>query len=205
MTPEDLESRLRWLEDRAAISELVFRYTLAVDGWDPDARLDLFTTDARIEHDDHWVIEGADAMRQWAARLRPEDNITVHSTHGHLIEFVDEDHATGIVAAHSERCVPTGPLITALRYYDKYRREGGRWLFEERRLRFWYSMSPSELGEFLCNPLRVRGWLHQVGTSYVTHSEDPRRPSLPYELESYRHHWPSDDGTPGLPAVVPLP
>ena len=193
MTPANLDSRLRRFEDRAEISELVFRYTLAVDGWDPDARLELFTTDARLEYDDRSInVEGRDAMRQWAQRPRGKDEITIHTTHGHLIEFVDDDHATGIVAGHSERCTSTGPLIAAMRYYDKYRREGDRWLFEERRTRYWYSMSPSDVNEFLCNPLRVR-W---GGT--------PRRPRLPYDLESYRRLWPTDDHTGEVPSDRPL-
>jgi hypothetical protein len=35
--------------------------------------------------------------------------------------------------------------VLACRYHDRYRKEVGRWRFEERLLRFWYLMNLSDL------------------------------------------------------------
>lgn len=189
MSGVDLEARIRRLEDREEISELVYRYTLAVDGWDPEAKLALFTKDARFEYDDYSSTEGEEAMYKWAHRPREKDEIMIHSIDGHLIEFEDEDHATGVVSAHSERCTPNGPIFTSLRYYDKYRRDAGRWRFVERSIRFWYAMPPSDLGASFCGPLRIRiGVDPRRSANYQGYrpTAEPRRASLPYDLESHR-------------------
>ncbi len=47
-------------------------------------------------------------------------------------------------------------LVTALRYHDTYRREGGRWRFADRLLSFLYYVPAAEYAEALASPSRMR-------------------------------------------------
>jgi ketosteroid isomerase-like protein len=145
--PMDLEARIRRLEDRAAIGELVARYCLAMDDRDVAAIEALFTPDVWVYSADG-VMEarGIDAaialFRGRFAVLGPSN----HFTHDRLVEFdVDEpDRATGLVLAHAEMQRMGRPMLAAIRYHDVYRRQDGRWKIQERRLSFMYYVPTSE-------------------------------------------------------------
>ena len=132
-----LEERVRHLEDRVAIGELIARYCLVMNNRDVDAIESLFTPDARV-----WSADGVlDARGRQAAiemfkgrfaMLGPGD----HFTHDRIVEFdhMDPDRATGIVLAHLEMQRTGQPMLAAIRYQDVYQRCEGRWRFRERGL-----------------------------------------------------------------------
>jgi uncharacterized protein (TIGR02246 family) len=57
------------LEDRLAISDLLVRYTTALDAGDVETVVDCFTADAALESPVIGSITGADAIRAFAGRF----------------------------------------------------------------------------------------------------------------------------------------
>lgn len=136
-----LEKRLRQLEDRCEIGELVTRYCLAMDNRDVAAIPGLFTADATVRSMDgvmHAV--GRDAVVEMFlgrfAVLGPSN----HVTHDRLVTFdtTKPDIAQGLVLSHAEMQRKGQPMLTAIRYTDSYQRDEGRWKFSERVLAFMY-------------------------------------------------------------------
>ena len=142
-----LEERVRHLEDRVAIGELIARYGLVLDNRDVDAIESLFTPDARV-----WSADGAmDARGRQAVievfrgrfdLLGPSN----HFTHDRIVEFdhMDPDRATGLVLAHAELQCKGQPMLAAIRYQDVYQRCEGRWRFRERGLSVMYYVPTAE-------------------------------------------------------------
>jgi ketosteroid isomerase-like protein len=137
-----LEERVRRLEDRASIGELIARYCLVMDNRDVDSIEQLFTPDVHI-----WSADGVmDSRGREAAVAMFCGRFSVlgpsnHFTHDRILEFdpVDHDRATGLVLAHAEMQRKGQPMLAAIRYRDVYQRcEGGRWRFRERGLSFMY-------------------------------------------------------------------
>lgn len=147
MATTDLERRIRRLEDRAEIGELVTRYGLAMDDRDVDSFESLFTADVRIWSADGVIdASGYDAVvamfRGRFAVLGPSN----HFTHDRLVEFdaADAGRATGLVLSHAEMQRQGRPMLAAIRYLDVYRRVDGRWKFAERGLSFMYYVPTAE-------------------------------------------------------------
>jgi ketosteroid isomerase-like protein len=140
-TPPDLEQRLRRLEDRTEIDELIARYCLAMDNRDLAAIPGLFTADVRIASGDGVmnVVGRAAAVEMFRGRftvLGPSN----HFTHDRIVTFdpADPDRATGIVLSHAEMNRRGQPMLAAIRYHDEYRRDDGAWRFAARTLSFFY-------------------------------------------------------------------
>jgi ketosteroid isomerase-like protein len=144
---QTLEARIRRLEDRAAIHELIGRYGVAMDDRDLDAFPGLFTTDCVIRSQDG-VMNAAglpvitELFRGRFKVLGPSN----HFSHDKLITWneQDPDRATGLVLSHAEMQRKDQPMLAAMRYRDKYRRDGGVWKFEERLLTFFYYVATAE-------------------------------------------------------------
>jgi len=142
-----LEERVRRLEDRTAIGELVARYCLVMDNREVEAIEALFTPDVRI-----WSADGVmDARGRPAAVEMFRGRFAVlgpsnHFTHDRIVEFdpVDHDRASGLVLAHAEMQRKGQPMLAAIRYRDLYQRCEGRWRFRERGLSFMYYVPTAE-------------------------------------------------------------
>lgn len=155
-----LEGRLRILEDREEIRELVSRYNAVMDNRELEVMQDLFTEDVSLEsHDGVMSAVGRDAVvtmlqDRWAV-LGP----SVHWSHDHRIfpDPDDPDRATGEVGLHSEMSRYGAAAMALLRYDDVYQRcRDGKWRFASRRLYFFYYIDPREYPEALESELRVR-------------------------------------------------
>jgi ketosteroid isomerase-like protein len=142
-----IEARLRRLEDRAEIGELVTRYCLAMDNRDTAEIPRLFAADACVRSLDGIMnATGRDAilamfMGRFAV-LGPSN----HVTHDRIVKFDEAtpDLAHGIVLSHAEMQRKGQPMVTAIRYLDKYRRDVGAWCFAERVLAFMYYVPTAE-------------------------------------------------------------
>ncbi len=141
MTSRTLEQRVQELEDRTAIGELIARYGLVMDNRDMAAMPALFTADVRIRSGDGVMnCQGRDAavelFRSRFKVLGPSN----HFTHDRIVTFnpANSDEASGIVLSHAEMNRLGQPMLTAIRYHDEYRREGGEWRFAERVLHMFY-------------------------------------------------------------------
>jgi ketosteroid isomerase-like protein len=153
--PADVESRLRALEDRAAIEQLLMRYAAALNTRDADTYVSLFTPDAQFELrraiDEPPFLgpfKGRDALRkQWFpegpgpvdASGRRAFGPMRHVTTNYEID-VRGDTATVraffIEVVSNGPNIPPGskpPTIHAMgRYEDELVKQGGQWLFSKR-------------------------------------------------------------------------
>ena len=144
---DDIETRLRRLEDMEAIKQLKYRYCAACDAdYDSERLTALFTKDAVWEGGAFGLYRGREAIRDFfagAAKLIP---FAVHYVTNPILE-IDGERATGewflwepIVFATGNRA-----MWLAATYRDRYRRERGKWLFERVALEL-RMLSPYEKG-----------------------------------------------------------
>ena len=128
--------RLDRLESTEAIRQLAARYALALDAHDLDLLVECFIPDVRVGRDGH----GRDALKlDFDRRFRGRGyRITTHFIGNHVIEFVDADHAMGVVYCRAEHEFPDELVAGPLQYVDEYERQQGRWYFGRRRPMSWY-------------------------------------------------------------------
>ena len=136
-----LEQRIDRLESLDAIRQLPAKYALTLDMRDIDAMVSLFPADVRVGRD----ASGRAALRAYMDRtLRAPFTGTSHHIGGHVIEFTDPDHATGIVYSKNEHETPLAGgggewVIMQMMYADDYVRQQGRWYFARRLPLYWYA------------------------------------------------------------------
>jgi ketosteroid isomerase-like protein len=166
--PRTVEQRLRRLEDRAQLRELVARYGIAIDDRDIEVIADLFTADGRFRSQDG-VMDArgrAAVLEQFRGRFAAL-KATNHIAHDQILTFgEDPDSADGLVTSHAEVWRNGRALIAALRYRDTYRREEGRWRFADRLLSFLYYLPVDEYAEGLGSRLRMRAYGDQRAADY---------------------------------------
>lgn len=172
--PTDLDARVRRLEDRAELQDLVARYGCLVDDRDLAGVADLYTADAMFDST-HGPISGRDAVIEYYRGQLTRYRMSYHYPHSHTIEFTGPDEATGVVSAHAELAIGDTAFVVALRYLDNYRREQGRWLFHQRRAKQLYAAPLADLPAVLGDPLRRR-W---PGT-------EPRTADIPESLDTFQ-------------------
>lgn len=174
MDDEDLERRVRAIEDRLAINDLVATYARAVDDRDMDGLRGLFSSDAVFDSTGGRA-EGPDAVIAYYEQRTAAFTASFHVPHAATVAFTGPDEATGIVSAHAEMAMPDGAFWVALRYHDAYVREDGRWRFRERRVRQLYALPLRDLPDLMGDERRVR-W---PGT-------EPAEAALPDETASWQ-------------------
>jgi hypothetical protein len=161
----DLESRLLALEAREQIRQLVARYALALDSRNIPDLVALFIED--VNSGDGRV--GRDALADWFdTTLRPFTT-TFHLIGNHIIELVDQDHATGVLYCRPEHEVGEQWIIMPLQYWDRYERREGQWYFKSR------SIHPFYAADVLQNPADLPGRFNFPGNPMLNTSELPER------------------------------
>jgi uncharacterized protein (TIGR02246 family) len=155
-----LAARVRCLEDRAELAELVARYCIAVDDRDVETLAALFTVDGRFRSVDGVMdARGREAvMQQFRGRFAALGP-TCHFTHDRIFELgAAADTATGLVTSHAEVIRNGRAFVAALRYADTYRRVDGRWRFADRLLSFLYYLPADEYAHGFASRLRMRAY-----------------------------------------------
>ena len=140
----DLEARLRRIEDRIELSDLVATYGRAVDDRDVALLESLYTEDAVFDSVEGPIRGRREVVDYYLQRMRMYGP-SYHIPHSQTVEFVGDDEATGIVCAHAELGMPGGAFWIGLRYHDQYVREDGTWRFRERKVLQLYAMPLREL------------------------------------------------------------
>lgn len=140
---EDLTSlaaRIQRLEDRAALRELVARYSFAIDNRDMSALAALFTEDFCLRSQDGAMnLQGRETVIQTLSARMQQQGPSNHFGHEHLIDFDSTpDRASGLFSAHVEMVSQGQVLVAALRYQDEYRREPDGWRFAGRLASYLY-------------------------------------------------------------------
>lgn len=153
-----LAARVRRLEDLEEIRALAVRSGFAVDNRDLDGERALFTDDAELRTmSGPGKGQGIDAITDYFRGRFASVGPTYHFTHGHLVDFRnDPDRARGVVASHAEVWRDGKPMITALRYHDRYERGRHGWQFRERVQAYMYFVDVRDYPEALGTTLRVR-------------------------------------------------
>lgn len=182
MSSIDLERRIRRLEDRAEIAELVARYCVAMDDRDVASVPSLFTPDVTIRSADGVMdASGLDTVvemfRGRFAVLGPSN----HVTHDRIVTFddADPDRASGLVLSHAEMNRRGGAMIAAIRYHDEYRRHDGRWKFASRLMAFFYYVPADQ-------------YLDALGAGLATRNrayDQPRAADWPETLPTWRRYY----------------
>ncbi|WP_433632592.1 nuclear transport factor 2 family protein [Nocardia sp. CA-120079] len=192
MDRSSLERRLELAEARWEIGQLPIRYALAVDQRDIDTWVSLFVPDVRLGR--HGT--GREALRGFIEPQLRWFYRSIHLICGHRIE-IGPDHgdggpitATGQVYCRAEHEVDDRWVVMAIRYDDRYRRDGGQWLFEQRVERHWYA------ADLLERPQQAGFDSWQVGPP----------PALPGHDPAWAAFWPANHAAPtGRPVVEGRP
>jgi len=131
----DIENRLRRLEDRSELQDLIVRYFLAADDNDYEALAATFAPDAAFSAGG---FTGGRSRAEIVEFIRADRTnsmgVTIHTPNFVLLEFPGVDAATGVIGAHLELSRSGRTLYGAVRYRDEYVRLDGRWYIKKREM-----------------------------------------------------------------------
>jgi uncharacterized protein (TIGR02246 family) len=111
------------------IRQLASRYALALDSRDMDMLVELYVPDVPVGR----KRAGRDALREVFDGAMRLVGMTFLNVGTHVIEFVDDDHATGHVYCKGEIQDGERWIHQAILYRDAYERRDGRWYFARMR------------------------------------------------------------------------
>ena len=173
----ELQERIERLESRESIRTLVADYSMAVDDRDVDTIGTLFAENGVFGHaDGSAVMHGRQEIVDFYNGRLGDMGPTYHYPHSHKITFTDANIAEGIVLAHAELSQEGKTYYTGLRYYDKYKKQGDNWVFEERLLKFLFFMPMEELvRDGLTQANRTHTWVFAYLRTDLSLSHRPRR------------------------------
>jgi hypothetical protein len=123
-----------WLVAHEQIRQLASRYAIALDARDLDTLVGLFVPDVRVGRDG----VGRDALRTSFVDQLRDLGVTVLHVANHVIDVVDDDHASGIVSCRGEIEMGEQWVVQSIQYHDEYERRDGVWFFVRRRHLLFY-------------------------------------------------------------------
>jgi ketosteroid isomerase-like protein len=151
-----LEDRVRRLEDRAEINELVVAYFLAADGDDLDGVGASFTDDAVFMSSSVVSASSKEQIVDFIRGARGHMGLTIHTPNYVQMAFQDDGTANGIVGAHLELVLAGVSIFGAVRYVDEYVRTDAGWKIRSRDMRTIHIAPWSEVGASLASDTPVR-------------------------------------------------
>ena len=135
--PVDDASLVRRLWAHEQIRQLAARYAVAVDSRDVDALVALFVDDVRVGRDRSGRAALAESFRASLGAI----GVSMLHVGTHVIDLVDDDHATGSVYCLAEVEEDGRVIRQAILYRDTYERRGDEWLFVRRIHELWYGLA----------------------------------------------------------------
>jgi SnoaL-like domain len=185
-----VEARLRRIEDRLAIAELVSQYGIVLDNRDYEAVGELFTEDARFwQHVGDTDARTRRGIIEFYRERLGHSGPSYHYPHGHVVTFDDDHRAHGIVSAHAEMGIEGRMILVGLRYHDAYvKGPDNRWRFSERETWFHYFMPADELPSRYSDQIR-RTWPGaslpaDLPDSLSTYQAEPHAPPTRRSVDS---------------------
>ena len=127
-----LEQRLDRLEAKEAIKELRYEYCYAVDTFDEERFLSLFTTDATVEFKEPHSskYERQEELRSFFRAIEENRRFLAHLVHNPIIE-VEGETATGTWYYEVPTVDSNGEAFWLQgRYDEQYRFVAGNWKFD---------------------------------------------------------------------------
>jgi len=125
------------LEDRAAITDQMFRYARATDWLEPENHRLVFVEDSVFATPHSGDLFGAGAVVEYMTRVLPQFEATQHLISNIWIEFTGEDTAKAVsyVRAWHRYPDPEKPdMILWGEYHDRWVIVDGMWRIKERRV-----------------------------------------------------------------------
>jgi len=140
----NIENKLREMEDRNSIRELVDAYAYCADTRDAQGQMSLFTEDTSfIVFMDAKSSVPTQTINKRADLFPVFDNLntyraTMHFNGQSTVLQLNDDTATGITycIAHHQT-IKDGVqnlMIANIKYHDSFVKQNGKWLFAERKL-----------------------------------------------------------------------
>lgn len=133
---------VREAQDRAEIQQLMWNYARAIDSWNADAYVAVFTEDGAFG-----TVKGRDALRKMVAGFTDRKDASgkavpppvLHHMEGNQnIEFVDRDHARvhyyWITVSGVGPQPPLPQVLAVGNGVDDIVRVGGKWLIKSRQV-----------------------------------------------------------------------
>lgn len=185
VTLADLARRVARTEARQAIAELPTRYAIAVDARDVDAWLALFVEDVDCGRRG----KGREVLRQFIEPNLKTFYRSIHQVCGQVVDFIDDDTATGTVYCRAEHEDGDRWIVMAIVYFDRYVRRDGGWYFERRQEKHFYA---AEIDDRPRAPFQ--DW----------HEGEAHRPRLPGDFAAWGKFW-QDADTADIAALTRLP
>lgn len=111
------------------IRQLAARYAHALDARELDTLVNLFVDDVQVGPDGR----GRDALRVFFEAELRDLTATFLLVGSHVIDLVDDNHASGQVYCHGQIQRQGTWVDQAICYTDSYERRDGHWLFVRRR------------------------------------------------------------------------
>ena len=115
------------------IRQLAARYALAVDSRDLDTLVGLFVDDVKVGD-----RRGREALKESFVDSFRGMGTSILNIGTHVIDLVDDDHATGNVYCKGEIQDGDRWIHQAILYRDRYERRDGHWYFDRRVHLLWY-------------------------------------------------------------------
>ncbi len=206
MDQQALLQRIDRLESTDAIRQLAARYSLSLDMRDLDAHVNLFAPDIRVGRNQ----VGRAHLKAWVDEtLRHQFTGTSHHLGQHVIEFVDADHAIGVVYSKNEHEAGAEWVIMQMLYWDDYQRIDGQWYFRRRLPCYWYA---TDLNKPPIGDMKMRwpgrepypGTFHDLFPSWKSFwANPPMREGLPEvaspaPLDGFLRHMRGDTPAPRI-------
>lgn len=155
---------LQQLLDRAAIHDVLMRYFSGADGADRTAVRSCFTEDAHAHYHQRKPVDGAEAV---VAQIALFDNLASGAVRI-ATHFVGNVRFIELEAGHAQTetyafAFLVGPaedgdqvMVRSLRYFDRWRREGGAWKIAARvHTLDWSSQMPAAFAGTLAQRLHA--------------------------------------------------
>jgi ketosteroid isomerase-like protein len=133
---KDLDVRLRAIEDRAELWELVCHYGIAVDDGAYEELGGLFAEDATFAGLQGKPAEGREAVVAYLKhRADTANQDSVHTPTSQVLHTISGDQAHGTVICYAALFgYDQSRAFFAFRYDDHYVRTSDRWTFSSRRV-----------------------------------------------------------------------
>lgn len=192
---DELLKRIERLEALDEIRQLAAKYSLSLDMRDLDAHVNLFAEDIQVTRE----LKGRAHLKRWLDdTLRLQFTGTSHHIGNHIIEFLDEHHACGVLYSKNEHETAHGEgtatswIIMQMLYWDNYEKIEGRWYFRRRLPCYWYA---TDLNEPPVGEAKMR-WPDREPYEGAYHELFP----------SWKEFWASapNDGLPQVAAPAPI-
>ena len=137
---------VRALQDRVEITDVLYRYSSAIDSFDNDGIRSTLADDIKAQYGNSEPVEGGDALAKWI-----EDATATVIWQHHLLNVyhvtIDGDHAKTVSYLTSHQVFKENPkaaVILVARYHDELRRTSGGWKISRRVMEILWGESRAD-------------------------------------------------------------